>query len=86
MEELHIQTSQDLPNNHLIFRFELHIEYEVATEQLLSLEALSLQLVDRARSPESKVRVWPRSLDPIDSIGQLLSITEERNTPAEGIQ
>ena len=70
MEELHIQTSQDLPNNHLIFKFELHIEYEVATEQLL-------RLMDRART---------RSLDPIDSIGQLLSITEGRNTPAEGIQ
>jgi hypothetical protein len=70
MEELHIQTSQDLPNNHLIFKFELHIEYEVATEQLL-------RLMDRART---------RSLDPIDSIGQLLSITEGRNTLAEGIQ
>ena len=32
---------------------------------------------------ESKVRVWSRSPDPIDSIGQLLSITVGRNTPAE---
>jgi len=27
MEELHIQKSSDLPNNHLIFRFELHFGY-----------------------------------------------------------
>jgi hypothetical protein len=33
MEELHIQKSLDLPNNSLIFRFKLHIKYEVATEQ-----------------------------------------------------
>jgi len=33
MEELHIQKSSDLPNNNLIFRFELHIGYEVATER-----------------------------------------------------
>ena len=44
-----------------------------------------LREADRARKPESKVRVWSRSLDPIDSIGQLLSITVRRNTPAEGI-
>jgi hypothetical protein len=39
-----------------------------------------------ADRPESKVRVWSRSLDPIDSIGQLLSITVGRNVPAEGIR
>ena len=39
----------------------------------------------RARTPESKVRVWSWSPDPIDPIGQLLSITVGRNTPAEGI-
>jgi len=44
-----------------------------------------LREADRARTPESKVRVWSRSLDPIDSIGQLLSITVGRNVPAEGI-
>ena len=31
-----------------------------------------------ARIPESKIRVWSRSLDPIDSIGWLLSITVGR--------
>ena len=41
-----------------------------------------LREADRART---KVRVWSRSLDPIDSIGQLLSITVGRNTPAEEI-
>ena len=30
------------------------------------------------RTPESKTRVWSRSLDPISSIGHLLSITEGR--------
>jgi len=30
--------------------------------------------------------VWLRGLDPIDSIGWLLSITVEPNLPAEGIQ
>ena len=44
-----------------------------------------LREADRARTPESKVRVWSRSLDPIDSIGQLLSITVGRIVPAEGI-
>jgi hypothetical protein len=44
-----------------------------------------LREADSARTPESKVRVWSRSLDPIDSIGQLLSISVGRNTPAEGI-
>jgi hypothetical protein len=44
-----------------------------------------LREVDRARTLESKVRVWLRSLDLIDSIGQSLSITVGRNTPAEGI-
>ena len=29
-----------------------------------------LREVDRARTPESRVRVWSRSLDPIDSVGQ----------------
>ena len=32
-----------------------------------------------------KVRVWSRSLNPIDSIGQLLSITIGRNLTLEGI-
>ena len=35
MEELHIQKSSDLPNDNLIFIFELHIQYEVATERSL---------------------------------------------------
>ena len=39
-----------------------------------------LREADRARTLETKVRVWSRSLDPIDSIGQLLSITVGRNT------
>ena len=43
-----------------------------------------LREADRAPT-ESKVRVWSRSLNPIDSIGQLLSITVGRNIPAEGI-
>ena len=30
MEELHIQKSSDLPNDNLKFRFELHIQYEIA--------------------------------------------------------
>ena len=29
MEELQIQKSSDLPNNHLIFRFELHFGYNM---------------------------------------------------------
>ena len=29
MEELHIQKSSDLPNTHLIFRFELHFGYNM---------------------------------------------------------
>jgi len=29
MEELHIQKSSDLPNNNLIFRFELHFGYNM---------------------------------------------------------
>jgi hypothetical protein len=45
-----------------------------------------LRNLDRARTPESKIRVWSRSLDPIDSIGWLLSITVGPNLPAEGIQ
>jgi len=36
MEELHIQKSSDLPNDNLIFRFELHIQYEVATGRSLT--------------------------------------------------
>jgi hypothetical protein len=44
-----------------------------------------LREVDRARTAESKVRVNSGRLDPIDSIGQLLSITVGRNTPAKGI-
>ena len=40
---------------------------------------------DRARTPESKARVWSWSLDPIDSIGWLLSITVGPVLPAEGI-
>lgn len=43
-----------------------------------------LRELNRARTLESKIRVWPRSLDPIYSIGQPLSITEGRNTLAEG--
>jgi len=29
MEELYIQKSSDLPNDHLIFRFELHFGYNI---------------------------------------------------------
>jgi len=43
-----------------------------------------LQELDRARTLESKIRVWSRSLDPIDSIGWLVSITVG-NPPAEGM-
>ena len=38
-----------------------------------------LRELDRARTPESQ------SLDPIDSIGQPLSITVGRNAPGEGL-
>ena len=44
MEELHIQKSSDLPNDNLIFIFELHIQYEIATEQSHSLEAACVVL------------------------------------------
>jgi hypothetical protein len=44
-----------------------------------------LREADRARTSESKVRVWSGSLDPIDSIGQLLSIIVGQNVLAEGI-
>ena len=40
----------------------------VPVRQKVSLPLVGLYL-DRARTPESKVRVWSRSLDPIDSIG-----------------
>jgi hypothetical protein len=51
MEELHIQKSSDLPNNNLIFRFELHIKYEVATERpfIKADENLSVELWDSDR-------------------------------------
>jgi hypothetical protein len=42
-------------------------------------------VLDRARTPESKVRVWSQSLNPIDSIGQPLSITVGRNAPGGGM-
>ena len=42
-------------------------------------------VIDKSWSIESKVRVGSQSLDPIDSIDQLLSITVGRNIPAEGI-
>ena len=32
MEELHIQKSPDLPNDHLIFRFELHFGYNMEVQ------------------------------------------------------
>ena len=44
-----------------------------------------LRELNRARTPQLKVRVWSRSLNPMDSISQLLSITVGRNTPLEGI-
>ena len=44
-----------------------------------------LRELDRARTPESKIRAWSRSLDPIDSIGWLLSITVGHTLPGEGI-
>ena len=39
-----------------------------------------LRELDCARIPKSKVHVWSQSFDPIDSIGQPLSITVGRNT------
>ena len=45
----------------------------------------ALRELDRARTPESKICVWSLSLDPIYSIGWLLSITVRLNPPAEGI-
>src|SRR5436853_6054598 len=42
--------SPDLPNNHLIFRFELHIEYEVATERLLEIKGLLAKSDARPRA------------------------------------
>ena len=45
-----------------------------------------LRELDRARTLESKIRAWSRSLDTIDSIGWLLSITVVLNPPAEGIK
>ena len=36
------------------------------------IESMGSRLRDRARTSESKIRVWSRSLDPIDSIGWLL--------------
>ena len=47
---------------------------------------LPLVVFYERRTPEKKVRVWSRSPDLIDSIGQLLSITVGRNVPAEGIE
>ena len=44
-----------------------------------------LRELGRARTPELKIRVWSRSLDPINSIGWLLSITVGPNLLAEGI-
>jgi len=45
-----------------------------------------LRELECARTLESKVLVWSQSLDPIDSIGQPLSITVGRNAPGEGIE
>ena len=42
-----------------------------------------LRELNHARTP--KIRVWSRSLNPIDSIGWLLSITIGLNLPGEGI-
>ena len=39
---------------------------------------------DHTRIFDSGVRAWSRSLDPIDSIGQLLSITVGLNLPVMG--
>ena len=47
---------------------------------------LPLVVFYERRTPEKKVRVWSRSPDLIDFIGQLLSITVGRNVPAEGIE
>ena len=44
-----------------------------------------LRELQRARTPESKIRVRSWSFDPIDPIGRLLLITVELNPPAEGI-
>ena len=41
--------------------------------------------VVRAGTPESKVRVWSRSLDPIDSVGQPLSIRIGHISTLQGI-
>ena len=54
---------------------------EVADTRNLPINIISLntmgpyEKVVCARTLESKARVWSRSLDPIDSIGWLLSIT-----------
>ena len=59
MEELYIQKSSDLPNNNLIFIFELHIEYEVATEWPLikADENLSVELWDSDRHSADEFHV-----------------------------
>ena len=44
-----------------------------------------LRELDRARTSESKIRIWSRKLDPINSIGWLLSITVGHILPGEGI-
>ena len=51
---------------------------------LIPLAGKVLRELDRARTPESKIRVRSRSVDPIDSIGWLPSITAGPNLPAEG--
>ena len=53
--------------------------------EIVRVSLPTVRELDRARTPKSKVRVWSLSLDPIDSIGQLLSITVGRNIPLEGI-
>ena len=62
--------------------FANHDEYSCAFILVTPFAGGVLREVDRARTPESQVRVNSRRLDPVD---QLLSITAGRNTLAEGI-
>ena len=60
--------------------------FPLATENIIPSAGRAPRKLDRARTPESKVRVRSRSLDPIDSIGWLLPITVGPILPAEGIR
>ena len=51
----------------------------------LCLSLFLTRLVSITAIPSAGSVLWSRNLDSIDSIGQFLSITVGRNTPAEGI-